>query len=98
MNHAAETILHEAGLLTASSPFYRGRPILITENDYIHRLFNGDTGIILPDPETTNLRAYFANPDGTIRAIPPEFLPAHVTAFAMTIHKSQGRAPSSTEF
>jgi len=90
MNHAAETLLHEAGLLTASSPFYRGRPVLVTENDYIHRLFNGDTGIILPDPETGNLRAFFANPDGTIRAIPPEFLPKHVTAFAMTIHKSQG--------
>ena len=90
MNHAAETLLHEAGLLATSTPFYRGRPVLVTENDYIHKLFNGDTGIILPDPETGNLRAFFAAPDGTIRAIPPEFLPRHETAFAMTVHKSQG--------
>jgi exodeoxyribonuclease V alpha subunit len=90
MNHTAEALLHEAGLLTASTPFYRGRPVLVTENDYIHKLFNGDTGIILPDPETGNLRAFFAAPNGTIRSIPPEFLPTHETAFAMTIHKSQG--------
>jgi exodeoxyribonuclease V alpha subunit len=90
MNHAAETLLHEAGLLKADTPFYRGRPVLVTENDYIHKLFNGDTGIILPDPETGNQKAYFTAPDGTVRSIPPEFLPAHVTAFAMTVHKSQG--------
>ena len=90
MNHAAETLLHEAGLIRRDTPFYRGRPVLVTENDYIHKLFNGDTGIILPDPESGNLRAFFAAPDGTIRAIPPEFLPKHETAFAMTVHKSQG--------
>lgn len=90
MNHAAETLLHEAGLLKADTPFYRGRPVLVTENDYIHKLFNGDTGIILPDPETGNQKVYFTAPDGTVRSIPPEFLPAHVTAFAMTVHKSQG--------
>ena len=90
MNHAVETLLHEAGLLKADTPFYRGRPVLVTENDYIHKLFNGDTGIILPDPESGNLRAFFAAPDGTVRAIPPEFLPKHETAFAMTVHKSQG--------
>ena len=67
MNHAAETLLHDAGLLTSSAPFYRGRPVLVTENDYIHKLFNGDTGIILPDPETGHLRAFFAAPDGTIQ-------------------------------
>jgi len=90
MNYAAETLLHEAELLKADTPLYRGRPVLVTENDYIHKLFNGDTGIILPDPETGNQKAYFAAPDGTVRSIPPEFLPAHVTAFAMTVHKSQG--------
>jgi len=90
MNHAAESLLHEAALIRRDSEFYRGRPVLVTENDYIHKLFNGDTGIILPDPESGHLRAYFAAPDGTVRAIPPEFLPKHETAFAMTVHKSQG--------
>jgi exodeoxyribonuclease V alpha subunit len=90
MNHAAESILNEAGLIRRDTQFYRGRPVLVTENDYIHKLFNGDTGIILPDPESGHLRAFFAAPDGTMRAIPPEFLPKHETAFAMTVHKSQG--------
>jgi exodeoxyribonuclease V alpha subunit len=90
MNHAAETLLHGAALIRLDSQFYRGRPVLVTENDYIHKLFNGDTGIILPDPESGKLRAFFAAPDGTVRGIPPEFLPKHATAFAMTIHKSQG--------
>lgn len=90
MNHAAESLLHEAALIRSGAEFYRGRPVLVTENDYIHKLFNGDTGIILPDPESGNLRAFFAAPDGTVRAIPPEFLPRHETAFAMTVHKSQG--------
>ncbi|NTU94737.1 MAG: ATP-binding domain-containing protein, partial [Bacteroidales bacterium] len=90
INQAVETLLHQAGLIRIDSSFYQGRPVLVTENDYTHKLFNGDTGIILNDPSTGNLRAFFAAPDGTIRAIPPEFLPKHETAFAMTIHKSQG--------
>jgi exodeoxyribonuclease V alpha subunit len=90
MNHAVESLLHEAGLIRNDTPFYRGRPVLITENDYVHKLFNGDNGIILPDPATGSLRAFFAAPEGTIRALPPEFLPRHQTAYAMTVHKSQG--------
>ncbi|HWQ25846.1 MAG TPA: exodeoxyribonuclease V subunit alpha [Chlorobaculum sp.] len=90
MNHAAETLLASAGLVRPGGVFYRGRPLLITENDYGHRLFNGDTGIILTDPDRGTLRAYFAAPDGSVRSIPPEFLPKHETAFAMTVHKSQG--------
>ncbi|HOK05604.1 MAG TPA: ATP-binding domain-containing protein, partial [Syntrophales bacterium] len=33
---------------------------------------------------------YFPSPDGTLRRIPPLRLPAHETAFATTVHKSQG--------
>ena len=90
VNHAVEALLHEAGLIRTDSIFYRGRPVLVTENDYAHKLFNGDTGIILPDPDSGMLKAFFIGHDGSLRGIPPEFLPAHETAFAMTIHKSQG--------
>ena len=55
------------------------------------RLFNGDTGILFPDPDNGGLlRVFFPNPEGGVRSIPPERLPAHETAYAMTIHKSQG--------
>ncbi|MBF0200678.1 MAG: exodeoxyribonuclease V subunit alpha [Desulfamplus sp.] len=69
--------------------FYPGRPIMVLNNDYTQQLFNGDTGIILTgsDGET---RAWFRGEGSGSRAFAPAFLPGHATAFAMTIHKSQG--------
>ena len=40
--------------------------------------------------ENHELRVYFRLPDGTIRSIRPSRLPAHETAYVMTVHKSQG--------
>jgi exodeoxyribonuclease V alpha subunit len=54
------------------------------------RLFNGDVGVILPDPITGEPRAWFAGLDNSPRGIPPVRLPEHETVFAMTVHKSQG--------
>ena len=36
------------------------------------------------------MRAFFPDLDGRVRSVSPERLPLHETAFAMTIHKSQG--------
>jgi exodeoxyribonuclease V alpha subunit len=69
--------------------WFVGQPLMITENDYRQNLFNGDIGIVLPDA-TGQLRVWFAEPNGNFRAIAPVRLPAHETAWAMTIHKSQG--------
>jgi exodeoxyribonuclease V alpha subunit len=74
-----------------ASPWFAGRPVLVLANDYVLRLFNGDIGIALPDA-TGALLVHFpdaAAPDG-FRAIAPVRLPRHETAFAMTVHKSQG--------
>ncbi len=68
--------------------FYHGRPIMITQNDYRQQLFNGDTGLILKG-ETGQLRACFLI-DNELRWVDLIRLPAHETAFAMTVHKSQG--------
>jgi exodeoxyribonuclease V alpha subunit len=89
-NQVSESLLGAVGLIHPDGIFYRGRPLLVTENDYTHRLFNGDNGIIFNDPDSGALRAFFAAPDGSVRSLPPEFLPQHETAFAMTVHKSQG--------
>ncbi len=90
LNVLVEDILARNGLIAPSTIFYAGRPILITVNDYSMRLFNGDTGILFPDPENGGaLRVFFLAPAG-VRSIPPERLPGHETAYAMTIHKSQG--------
>jgi exodeoxyribonuclease V alpha subunit len=77
--------------LGAHGEWYPGRPVLVTENDYALRLFNGDVGIALPDPDAGGrLRVFFEGEAGTLRRIPPLRLPPHETTYAMTIHKSQG--------
>jgi exodeoxyribonuclease V alpha subunit len=68
---------------------YHGKPILITRNDYELNLFNGDTGLLWRG-EDGDLRACFHGEDGGIRELPIYSLPDHVTAWAMTVHKSQG--------
>ncbi len=68
--------------------FYHGRPIMITHNDYHLGLYNGDTGLILYNPHGV-LKALFYQ-EGEYKWVDLHHLPAHDTAYAMTIHKSQG--------
>jgi exodeoxyribonuclease V alpha subunit len=71
--------------------WYRGRPVLVTQNDYNLGLYNGDVGIALPDPDSGgDLRAFFPSPDGLFRRLHPLRLPEHETVYAMTVHKCQG--------
>jgi exodeoxyribonuclease V alpha subunit len=74
---------------SAVARWYPGRPVIVLANDYRLGLFNGDIGLCLPDGQG-ELRVFFAAADGGFRAIPPLRLPAHDTAFALTVHKSQG--------
>ena len=101
LNHLAEQLLSAHRLIEPAistvDPWYAGRPVLITRNDYHLRLFNGDIGIALPasddsDPQhPQSLLVNFEDPaDGRLRQIPPYRLSDHQTAFAMTVHKSQG--------
>ena len=91
LNIVAEKILKEEGLINPDRRWYPGRPVLITRNDYTLRLFNGDMGIVLPDPSVNNeLRVFFQAPDGTVKKFHPFRLPEHETVYAMTVHKSQG--------
>ncbi|MFZ0451354.1 MAG: exodeoxyribonuclease V subunit alpha [Desulfatiglandaceae bacterium] len=91
VNRLVEQILTEEHLIRPEGPWYAGRPIMITRNDYNLGLFNGDVGLILPDPESGgDLRAFFVLPDGTPRKMHPLSLPEHETVFAMTVHKAQG--------
>ena len=69
-------------------PWYAGRPLLVTENDYGLRLYNGDTGVVVaagPDRVTAAFERR-----GAIVAISPARLDAVDTVYAMTVHKSQG--------
>ncbi|MFY8273358.1 exodeoxyribonuclease V subunit alpha [Pseudoalteromonas sp. SSDWG2] len=89
LNQRIEYCLAQKGLIDIGSKFYMGMPIMITQNDYQLRLFNGDIGILLHD-EQGALKAMFVGSDGDIRAFYPGRLPQFDKVFAMTIHKSQG--------
>ena len=91
MNILVEQVLKNEGLIKRNGRWYIYRPVLITRNDYNLRLFNGDVGITLPDPNLENeLRVFFPATDGSMRTFPPLRLPDHETVYAMTVHKSQG--------
>ena len=91
LNRTIENILREERLIGGAQNAYAGMPILITQNDHPLRRYNGDIGILLPDPaDSSHLLAWFIGEDGGLRRIPPARLPEHEPAFAMTVHKSQG--------
>jgi exodeoxyribonuclease V alpha subunit len=72
----------------AGGRWYVGRPLLVTANDYELRLYNGDTGVVVqsgPD----RVSAAFERA-GEVLELSPARLDAVETAYAMTIHKSQG--------
>ncbi|MGV3527089.1 MAG: exodeoxyribonuclease V subunit alpha [Candidatus Sericytochromatia bacterium] len=85
LNATLEQLL---GLRSSASPWYHRRPVMITENNYELQLFNGDVGIAWAGPE--GLRVWFVSPSGQLRALAPGRLGAHATAWALTVHKSQG--------
>jgi exodeoxyribonuclease V alpha subunit len=93
VNRALEQRLKRRWDVAQDQPWYPGRAIMITRNDYAARLFNGDVGITLADASGA-LRVWFETTlaDGRVaaRGLAPGTLPPHDGAFAITIHKSQG--------
>lgn len=93
LNAAVERFLLREGMLheRRGGGWYRGRPVLITRNDYGLGLYNGDTGLLLPDRERGGeLRVFFPAGEGAFKTFHPSRLPEHETVFAMTVHKGQG--------
>lgn len=80
----------EASGARASDPLsavhWEGRPIIVTENDHALALMNGDVGVMRTGP-SGQLEARFA---GREAGVPAAILPAVESAYALTIHKSQG--------
>ncbi|MEQ9915972.1 exodeoxyribonuclease V subunit alpha [Pectobacterium aroidearum] len=93
LNQRIEQALHQAGLIQRSrnplNRWYPGRPVMIERNDAALGLFNGDIGIAMIG-ESGELRVFFPLPNGETKDVTPSRLPPHETAYAMTVHKSQG--------
>ena len=97
MNAIIENCLQLRHGIHPRAPWYHGRPVLVTANDYNLRLFNGDLGVTLRDAAAEHrLRVFFRTPDGRPRPLPPARLPEHETAYAATVHKSQGSEAERT--
>jgi exodeoxyribonuclease V alpha subunit len=68
--------------------WYVGRPLLVTENDYALRLYNGDTGVVIASGPGRVSAAFERH--GESVEFSPTRLAAVDTVYAMTVHKSQG--------
>ena len=96
VNKLAEKVLSRKNLIQLNpikeNPWYAGRPVLITRNNYPLGLFNGDIGIVMPAPDAQHhvLNVFFPDNAGGVRRFQPYQLPEHETVYAMTVHKSQG--------
>ena len=90
LNRGIQRALAQAGWLKPEGEWYVGRPVMVTRNDAALGVFNGDVGVVLPSATGGKaLRAWFLDGDH-LRSVAVSRL-AHVdTAFAMTVHKSQG--------
>jgi exodeoxyribonuclease V alpha subunit len=89
LNDAIEQRLAHAGLIVRGD-WYVGRPVMVTRNDYPTKTFNGDIGLALTDPARPgSLRVWFLEGDN-VRSVLATRLRHVETAYAMTVHKSQG--------
>jgi exodeoxyribonuclease V alpha subunit len=70
-----------------TSRFYPGQPLLITKNDYEARVFNGDIGVVVATDDGLTAAIEHGR---TPLLVHPNALSSVQTAYAMTIHRSQG--------
>ena len=90
LNRSVEAALHQRGAIQKNGEWYAGRPVIVTRNDAQLGVFNGDIGMALPSfSDPARLRVYFMQGEKFHHVSTARL--AHVeTAFAMTVHKSQG--------
>ena len=70
---------------------------MIARNDYAARVYNGDLGVTLSDADG-RIGVYFPDEHGRLRRFAPARLPECDSAFAMTVHKSQGSEFEAVDF
>lgn len=88
LNQKVESILIEDGLISRFDKWYHGKPVIINQNEYGLGLNNGDIGICFHSEEGEK-QILFQKETG-FREIAPSRLPDYSTAYALTVHKSQG--------
>ena len=72
------------------SELYHGKAILVSRNHPHLGIYNGDIGFVIEDPQDGNLNVHFPASNQTVIVVPPARIKEWQTAYAMTVHKSQG--------
>lgn len=89
-NYFTQWHLTELKLPLGQNTWFHGRPVMVLQNNYELGLFNGDIGFCLQTgDERSRLEVFFENKKQgiAINLLNEEVI---ATAYAMTIHKSQG--------
>jgi exodeoxyribonuclease V alpha subunit len=79
-----KSLVAEAIVSPGAWPWYNLKPVMVIQNDYQTGLFNGDIGLFAENA------VHFPEAPHRAKAFKPVMLPRFETAFAMTVHKSQG--------
>lgn len=100
INQTIDQILSAHGIPKRDT-WYPGRSVIIQQNDYGAGIFNGDIGLTWPHEDDSkssetkpeiapsSLSVHFQTGD-KIKSIAPSLLPSCQTAWALTIHRTQG--------
>lgn len=89
INNQIENRIREKTALAAEQSLYQGKPVLVRQNYPELGLFNGDVGIVWPD-QNGDLRICFVQSDASISSFSELQLAELQTAYALTVHQSQG--------
>lgn len=87
LNHRMERVLKRSGR-AALGQGYQGQPVLLGRNLYAHDLYNGDVGVYWGDTDGEE-RVVHVHFGGGRRVLPSQLSDVS-TAWAMSVHKSQG--------
>ena len=87
-NREVERLVSEVTGVVHYQEWYAGRPVLVTANDHLLGVFNGDIGVTMLRPDGRLAVALAAS--GGLRELATTRLPEVQTMHAMTVHKSQG--------
>ncbi len=78
--------------LKGYSDWYAGRPVMVTKNDYLNNVFNGDVGVAIAKEDLNRddrFQVWFERAEGN-QMVEATRLDQIATQWAMSIHKSQG--------
>ncbi|KLR59944.1 DNA helicase/exodeoxyribonuclease V, alpha subunit [Actinobacteria bacterium IMCC26207] len=78
--------------LKGYSDWYAGRPVMVTKNDYLNGVFNGDVGVAIAKEDLNRddrFQVWFERAEGN-QMVEATRLDQIATQWAMSIHKSQG--------